>query len=288
MRVCDILSISRSLSVVAGSLLLLSACGGGSAASSPNGFGMSPSSQVGNAAGNTLPIVSGVVLSFATVTGGDTVTVTVELERPAPTAGVTVQLASSDPSAIKLPATLHVAAGQSSATVQASTAATGVPSSVAITASIGNSRAGVNVKLVNVELVNVKLASRITASPTLPVQPDRDTVAPAESGISEASTDPDATFKGCWYKTKKNHYQAVDISAGIPGTYAFNAVLYSGTTCNPADWADQFGFGQLITFGDFGYTFWFTDFKNKTNMSAIWYLGDENSGCVNYSKAPAC
>jgi hypothetical protein len=101
-------------------------------------------------------------------------------------------------------------------------------------------------------------------------------------------SNPNATFKGCWYKTGKNRYQAVDTSVGIAGTYPFNAVLYNGTTCNPADKADQFGFGDPLTLGKANYTFWFSDFKNRSNMSAIWYLGSENSKCVSYATAPTC
>jgi hypothetical protein len=99
---------------------------------------------------------------------------------------------------------------------------------------------------------------------------------------------PDATFKGCWHKQGRHRYQAVDVTVGKPGTYAFNAILYHGTTCNPNDFADQFGFGQLLNFGGFGYTFWFTDFHDQTDMSALWYVGDENSKCVSYESAPDC
>jgi len=106
--------------------------------------------------------------------------------------------------------------------------------------------------------------------------------------VTSGSSNPNATFKGCWYKQNGHQYQAVDVSVGNPGTYPFNAVLYHGTTCDPNSFADQFGFGQLIKFGGFGYTFWFTDFKDQTDLSAIWYVGDENSKCVNYETAPTC
>jgi hypothetical protein len=106
--------------------------------------------------------------------------------------------------------------------------------------------------------------------------------------VTSGSSNPNATFKGCWYKQAGHRYQAVDVSVGNPGTYPFNAILYSGATCDPNSFADQFGFGQLITFGAFGYTFWFTDFKDQTGMSALWYVGNENSKCVNYVVAPDC
>ena len=102
------------------------------------------------------------------------------------------------------------------------------------------------------------------------------------------ATNPDATFKGCWYKQGKNRYQAVNVSVKNPGKYAFNALLYHGTNCNPNDYADQFGFGQLLNFGGTGYIFWFNAFANKTDMSALWYVGTDKSQCVNYEDAPAC
>jgi hypothetical protein len=106
--------------------------------------------------------------------------------------------------------------------------------------------------------------------------------------VTSGTTNPNATFKGCWYHQGGHRYQAVDVSAGNPGTYPFNAVLYYGATCNASSFADQFGFGQLIQFGSFGFTFWFTDFKDQTNMSALWYVGDQSSQCVNYATAPNC
>jgi hypothetical protein len=105
---------------------------------------------------------------------------------------------------------------------------------------------------------------------------------------SRGASNPEAKFKGCWLKQGKKYYQAVDLSVGVPGSYAFNAILYHGATCNPNDVADQIGFGEPITFGDFGYTFWFDAFANQKNMSAIWYLGGQNSKCVNYEIAPMC
>jgi hypothetical protein len=110
-----------------------------------------------------------------------------------------------------------------------------------------------------------------------------------DSGISDPSSGADATFKGCWYKTKKNRYQAVEISVGIPGTYPFNALLYHGTTCDTNDYADQFGYGDPLTVGDGTYIFWFSAFKNDENMSALWYLSDQTSKCMVYTAStPTC
>jgi len=106
--------------------------------------------------------------------------------------------------------------------------------------------------------------------------------------VISGTTNPDATFKGCWHHQNGHRYQAVDFVIGKAGSYPFNAILYNGATCNPNDWADEFGFGELIDFGAFGYVFWFSDFADQTNMSALWYVGDEHSQCVSYATAPNC
>jgi hypothetical protein len=106
--------------------------------------------------------------------------------------------------------------------------------------------------------------------------------------ITPETSNPDATFKGCWFTEGKKHYQGVDLSLGNPGTYPFNAYLYHGTTCNPDDIADQIGYGEEFDFGDFGWTFWFDRFANQKDMSAVWHVGSDRSVCVNYEKAPSC
>ena len=106
--------------------------------------------------------------------------------------------------------------------------------------------------------------------------------------VISGTTNPDAAFMGCWHHQNGHRYQAVDFVIGKAGSYPFNAILYTGATCNPSDWADEFGFGELIDFGAFGYVFWFSDFANQTNMSALWYVGDEHSQCISYATAPNC
>jgi hypothetical protein len=104
----------------------------------------------------------------------------------------------------------------------------------------------------------------------------------------KVAENPGATFRGCWYKQGSNRYQGVDFSVANPGTYPFNANLYYGTTCNPNQQADEFGFGTELNFGTFDYTFWFTAFANQTDMSAIWQVGTDQSECMNYESAPGC
>lgn len=106
--------------------------------------------------------------------------------------------------------------------------------------------------------------------------------------VAASNPGPGAKFQGCWYQQSGNKYQGVIISVDNPGTYPFNAVLYHGTTCNPNDFADQFGFGTDLNFGGFDTIFWFTDFHDQTDTSAIWQVGSDTSACVNYTVAPNC
>ena len=106
--------------------------------------------------------------------------------------------------------------------------------------------------------------------------------------LNVASSSPGATFQGCWYPQNVHRYQGVRISVANPGTYPFDAVLYYGTTCDPNNWADEFGFGTPLNFGGFGYIFWFTDFADQSDTSALWYVGNDKSQCVSYAVAPDC
>jgi hypothetical protein len=99
--------------------------------------------------------------------------------------------------------------------------------------------------------------------------------------------DPGATFRGCVYQQNGHSYQAVRISVNNPGTYPFDAVLYRGPSCDPNNYADEFGFGTPIGFG-LGWLFWFRDFADQLDTSAVWHVGIDTSQCVNYAVAPPC
>ena len=103
-----------------------------------------------------------------------------------------------------------------------------------------------------------------------------------------SSPGPVGPLKGCTLKMNGHKYQAVEFGVNEAATVDFNGTLYFGATCNPNQWADQFGFGDPLTLGGFGYTFWFTDFADQLNTSAIWTVGNQTSQCVDYSVAPDC
>jgi hypothetical protein len=96
------------------------------------------------------------------------------------------------------------------------------------------------------------------------------------------------SWRGCMRSVNGLNHQAVDFTLSEGATLPFNATLYFGANCVPNNWADQFGFGQDISFGGFSYIFWFSDFPNQPNTSAIWTVGNQSSGCINYAAVPAC
>lgn len=104
----------------------------------------------------------------------------------------------------------------------------------------------------------------------------------------KVGSDPGATFQGCWYKSSGVSYQGVIFSVANPGTYPFDADLYRGTTCDPNQQVDEFGYGTELNFGSFDYIFWFRHYPGQTDMSAIWHVGNDQSQCVNYKTAPTC
>jgi hypothetical protein len=199
---------------------------------------------------------------------------------------------------VTVPATMTVQQGKSGASTVTTKASSGFDEALEL--SVSKKPAGVTASL---DPTTVRAPGSGTSKLTLTVESSVQTgnypvtVEASDGGTSESaaltlkvtrnSADPDATFKGCWYKQSGKSYQGVDVHAEDPGSYPFNAILYYGTTCNSNDVADQIGFGQLIDFGDFGWTFWFTAFADQTDMSARWYVGDENK-CVSYAAAPDC
>jgi len=96
------------------------------------------------------------------------------------------------------------------------------------------------------------------------------------------------SWKGCMRSVNGQSHQAIDFTLSEGSRLPFNATLYFGANCYPNNWADQFGFGQEISFGGFSYIFWFSDFPNQPNTSAIWTVGKQSSECINYTAVPSC
>lgn len=215
-------------------------------------------------------------------------------------AGTSLSVVPSTKSAFTVslqPSTITIAPGQSGSVKVTTKITTGynhalhlsvsnVPAGVSLTLTpavipapgAGTSKAAITVQS---SVATGTYSIRVTAS-------DGKTSWTAKLTLKVASSDPGATFQGCWYKQSGHRYQGVRISVANPGTYPFDAVLYYGATCDPAKFADEFGFGTLLNFGGFDYIFWFRDFADQSDMSAFWYVGNDKSQCVNYAVAPDC
>ena len=95
----------------------------------------------------------------------------------------------------------------------------------------------------------------------------------------------------CWYEWKGQEYQAMPFDSQIPtppGGLPIEGTLYWGSTdCNGLTGTDNLNDFQTLV-GSGGLTVFFTNFPNTTGSSAIWTLGNQSSGCVNYELAPKC
>jgi len=198
------------------------------------------------------------------------------------------------------PGTIPMQAGQSSSTQVITKARGGY--SHQLTLSISNVPAGISANLDqqiipvpgtgSVQLtVNVQSNVPAKSYPITVTATDGTTTLSVKLHVKvggSTGTGPGAHFQGCWYQTGGHRYQGVRVSVDNAGTYPFDAYLYRGATCDPNEQADRIGFGTPIGFGGFDFIFWFTDFGDQANMSAIWIVGSDKSQCVNYAVASGC
>lgn len=246
-----------------------------------------PSGQTSaTVAASTLPVSTATTVSISALYG-DTVAGTSLSIAPATTPPFTVAVQ---------PSTVTVAPGQSGSAKVISKVTTGynqalrltvsnVPAGVAVTLTpalipapgAGTSKAAITVSS---RVVAGTYYIRVTASDGMTSQSARLTL--------KVAPNPRAAFQGCWYHQNGHRYQGVRISVANPGTYPFDAVLYYGATCNPSNFADEFGFGTPLNFGGFDYIFWFSDFADQSDTSAFWHVGVDKSQCVSYTIAPDC
>jgi hypothetical protein len=124
-----------------------------------------------DAAGVPSPAIARMILSPASVTGGASTVLTVELTSPAPASGAVVQLQSSNAGVAEAVASLNIPAGASSGTTAISTSAVTAARTVSLTALYGDNVAGTSLK------VQPQAASPITVT----LQPSAVTIEPGHS-----------------------------------------------------------------------------------------------------------
>ncbi|MCS7300639.1 MAG: S8 family serine peptidase [Fimbriimonadales bacterium] len=105
--------------------------------------------------------VQSVSLASASVTGGQSTTLTVQIAAPAPSGGVVVQLRSSDPLRALLPATARIPAGQSRVSVQVNTTPVSSRVQAQLTASLNGSQASATLT------INPPAPQMLTISPPI-------------------------------------------------------------------------------------------------------------------------
>ncbi len=247
-----------------------------------------PSGQTSaSVAASTLPVSDATTVAISALYG-DTVAGT----------ALAVDSTTTPPFTITLhPYTVTIAPGQSGSSKITTKVTTGYSHALQLT--VSNVPAGVSVTLTPKVIpapgagsseAAIKVAGSVAlGSYAIRVTASNGTTSKnAKLTLKVALPGPGATFQGCWYQSGGHRYQGVRISVANPGTYPFDAILYYGTTCDPNNWADEFGYGTPLNFGAFDWIFWFTDFADQSDMSAFWYVGSDKSECVNYTTAPDC
>ena len=109
--------------------------------------------------------------------------------------------------------------------------------------------------------------------------------------VKSSSPGKTVSWTPCMYTEQGQQYQAMKMSSTVTVTGVLQSEMYNGPGCNPANWTDQLNdYGSTLTLpgGGWGYIFFFIHRANIKNVSAVWTLGSQSSGCVNYATVPAC
>jgi hypothetical protein len=139
--------------------------------------------------------------------------------------------------------------------------------------------------------LNVQLALSAGAH-TLQVAAYDDSYTPSTATIPvEATVSGNVvSWHACIYTKNGQRYQAMKIAPRQTITGVLQSQMFWNSGCNPSQWTDQMNdVGTPMTFGaGSGYIFYFIHRANIPGVSAVWTMGNQTSGCVNYSTAPAC
>jgi|CZKS01.1.fsa_nt_gi uncharacterized protein (TIGR03437 family) len=127
------------------------------------------------------PQLTGLSLGVASIQGGQSVTGTLSLSGPVGLAGGTVNLASSNPNVVQVPATVALSFGNSSASINVTTAGVTSQQSATITATFANSTASATL------LVNPALTITLSPAAVVGGTPATGTVSLAQAPDTDAS-----------------------------------------------------------------------------------------------------
>ena len=108
--------------------------------------------------------------------------------------------------------------------------------------------------------------------------------------VTASSSGSQITWHACIYTRNGQHYQAMKIYPHTTMTGVLQSQMFYSSGCHVTQWTDQLNdYGTSMTFGaGSGWIFYFINRPNIPGVSAVWTFGNQTSGCVNYSTAPAC
>ncbi|MGA2048110.1 MAG: hypothetical protein ABSG96_10475 [Terracidiphilus sp.] len=115
------------------------------------------------------------------------------------------------------------------------------------------------------------------------------TASTATIPVVSSSSGVTVSWQACMYTDQGQQYQAMRFVPGQPVTGMLQSEMFNNSNCAPAQWTDQLNdIGASSTWGGNGYLYWFIHRPNIPGVSAVWTVGNQTSGCVNYSTAPPC
>lgn len=192
----------------AAAVLCMAGCGGGRQSQNTGNFAGMLAAHGDAAASLPSPTIAYVTLNPASVAGGNSTRLTVELTSAAPSGGATVHLMSSNYTVVNVPGTLNIAGGTSSGTTAIATSGVNAATTVSLVAFYGGSVAGASLK------VQPAVSSPITVT----LQPSTVTI---EAGHSASITVKTTVASGFDHSLALTASAPSGLKAGFnPGTIA--------------------------------------------------------------------
>lgn len=139
--------------------------------------------------------------------------------------------------------------------------------------------------------INVDLAlSQGTHSLNVVAYDDSFTGSTATVPVKVTSSGLTVAWHACIYTSNGEQYQAMQISPTQTLTGVLQSQMFWNSNCNPTQWTDQLNdVGEPTTFGaGSSWLYWFIHRADMLDVSAVWTMGNQSSGCVNYNTVPAC
>lgn len=139
--------------------------------------------------------------------------------------------------------------------------------------------------------INVNLAlSKGSHSLRVVAYDDSFTGSTATVPLASSSSGITVAWGACMRTQNGQQYQAIRISPQQSITGVLQSQMFFNSNCDPTQWTDQLNdVGAPMTLGSgSSFLFWFIHRANTPGVSAVWTMGNQTSGCVNYSSAPPC